>query len=195
MISSGADINRRRLDGFEPVHLACWFGELETLQLLHKLGVNLEVHKADAPHPMEDGSDSASKATPLHVLCQSSRGRHGHGIVAERRALCAQYLIDQGVNHKPLDSHDRTPEDFARVMQVIGSSGEWPSESATRYTLLSAAQHTSHSPTKPHAHHPTRTGHPSSSPHAVRARGCRARGRPGAARRDRAAGAARRTPR
>ena len=81
------DIDRLSGDGFSALHLACFFGSLETAALLVEKGANVNIH-----------ADNMSDLRPLHSACVAGQG----AIVALLLKAGAKVNIIQSGGYTPL---------------------------------------------------------------------------------------------
>lgn len=87
ILENGTDIDQLSGDGFSALHLACFFGSLETAALLVEKGANVNIH-----------TSNVTDMRPLHSACAAGRG----AIVGLLLKAGAQPNVIQAGGYTPL---------------------------------------------------------------------------------------------
>ncbi|VAV91160.1 hypothetical protein MNBD_ALPHA02-199 [hydrothermal vent metagenome] len=130
VLARESDIDQLSGDGFSALHLACFFGSLESAALLVEMGANVNIH-----------ADNMTDLRPLHSACAAGQGAiaslllkagakpnviqaGGYTPLMTAASLgndpVVDMLLDYGADVTVKSDDDRTAADFARAAGFKG---------------------------------------------------------------------------
>ncbi len=111
-------------DGWTPLHLACFFGNLETVEMLLELGADVKVRSANAMHNTPLHAAAASRNQEICALLLSHGAEVGatqqapytalHSAAANGDLEIVRLLLAHEANPKAKSEKGETPLDMAR---------------------------------------------------------------------------------
>ncbi|CAI9716767.1 E3 ubiquitin-protein ligase MIB1-like [Octopus vulgaris] len=115
LLSRGSEVNARSNDGQTPLHRACWWGHLHTVDmLLGHNGIDANVVDSDGDTPLHvavRGRNDKLVSVMLNQFCtvlNLKKNRRLSGIVV------ARYLSSQGADFHHKNNNNNTPLDFIK---------------------------------------------------------------------------------
>ena len=95
MLANGADVNSKDKSGMTPLHIACFFGHIGTVQVLIRYGADVNA--------VDDKGE-----TPLHLAAEGGWPE------------VIQLLLDEGADTKAKTNEGHTPLDVVEQRQSLG---------------------------------------------------------------------------
>jgi len=96
----GVDVSHANQVGQSALHIASLWGHVESVQVLIKLGANVQA------------ANKITGATPLHSAVQSSKGE------LARKIICIEKLLEAGANKSAGDHYGSIPFDYCDLEQL-----------------------------------------------------------------------------